>query len=106
MNLAVSLVDQFGNTVMQVTTPAWFCNPVAKILDTGQVSPIVDPTAHLACYELQPNTPAFRNLFATDQFGGWQLFAREARWLCLPTDKLETVDTQPNTWGRVKNLYR
>ena len=106
VTITVDLVDQFGQTTSVATNPRFFCNPVAKRLDSGEVFPIVDPEAHLACYELQPIIPAFRQLIAVDQFGTWELLAREAQWLCLPTHKLRTVPVQENTWGGLKVLYR
>jgi hypothetical protein len=106
MNIPVVLVDQFGQTTHEVMAPRYFCNPVVKRLDTGEVFPIVDPEAHLACYWIQPPQPPFAQLNATDQFGVWALRAREAQWLCLPSTKLQSVGVQKDTWGRVKKLYK
>lgn len=105
-NVPVTLLDQFGQTMHVATLPAYFCNPCVKRLDTGEVFPIVDAEAHLACYEVDPRTPAFRDLIAVDQFGTWQLLAREVNYLCVPSNKLNPVGVNRETWGRVKKLYR
>jgi hypothetical protein len=106
VNVPVTLVDQFGTTTNVAVAPEWFCNPVAKTVETGETYPIVDPEAHLACYRIDPNTAVFRQLLTTDQFGTWALLAREQRTLCLPTIKHHPIGIESGTWGKVKRLYQ
>ena len=57
LNAAVTLEDQFETTDLLVVAPVLFCNPVEKTVTstTGVsiVTPIVDPEAHLTCYNLK-----------------------------------------------------
>ena len=53
----VRLIDQFSPNgfVPTIVNPAVVhCNPVEKILPTGQVFPITNPNAHLACFNIKP----------------------------------------------------
>lgn len=105
-SLMLTLRDQFGELIMTEVIPRWFCNPVEKTdLDTGEVSPIVDPESHLACYEVAPIAPVMRPLIARDQFGIWNTTTVETRFLCLPTTKLQVIATQERSWGFIKKLY-
>jgi hypothetical protein len=107
VNVPVVLEDQFGQTTMTATFPEYFCNPAKKTLNTGEVFPIVDPEAHLACYRLEPNQFLFRDVIAVDQFGTWQGRARgEVFRLCVPTNKLHPIGVEQGTWGGVKKLYK
>ncbi|UCG53504.1 MAG: hypothetical protein JSW58_08100 [Candidatus Latescibacterota bacterium] len=104
VDIPVTLVDQFGTYSMIATEVVLFCNPAEKCVD-GVTYPWVDPEAHLACYLLEPPTSFGGSAMAYDQFGDWQLTILEPCWLCLPTEKLQTVPTEPTTWGKIKSLY-
>ena len=104
VNIPVVLVDQFGTRQMVATKPRIFCNPVEKTVN-GIHYPIVNPEAHLACYELQPPMPLGVPAIAYDQFGMWDMMLLEPCWLCLPTIKLQAVPNEPHTWGQIKSLY-
>jgi hypothetical protein len=69
------------------------CNPVDKqVVDptTGQVTetPITNPTAHLACWIVSPNTlPPPMTVLVSNQFGTGELTTIAMRELCLPSFK-------------------
>jgi len=101
----VTLVDQFGNVQVQVLQAKYFCNPVQKTAD-GVVYPIIDPNAHLACYQVQNPLSEGYSITALDQFGYWQTQIRQNDCLCVPALKDYPLPTEPSTWGKVKALYR
>jgi hypothetical protein len=105
MDLPFVLVDQFGIFHVTVFRPVLFCNPVEKIRATGQVYEILNPEAHMTCYELDPPNPVMTGHNAFDQFGVWNIRPEYNEWLCVPTLKLRVVGTDDSSWGRVKSLY-
>jgi hypothetical protein len=111
INQPVTLIDQFGNVQAQVFTAKFLCNPVKKTVFTPTgpvVYPIIDETAHLACYHVSGSgSPPPLPITAYDQFGLWQ-DVRLDRYdcMCVPARKEETVPTKPSTWGKIKSLYR
>jgi hypothetical protein len=106
LNTPVVLMDQFGTYNMTVTEPVLFCNPCLKEFN-GEVHPIVNPEAHLACYLLEGDwTPVTHMPWLYDQFGEWQIHVHEPCWLCVPSLKLTVVGMEQSTWGSVKSLYR
>jgi hypothetical protein len=105
LNMTVTLVDQFGTYEMMAMEPVLFCNPVEKCVN-GITYPIIEPMTHLACYRLEPPTPAsVQPVMMYDQFGDWQVTPLEPCWLCVPSMKLHTVPTHESTWGKIKELY-
>lgn len=102
----VVLADQFGTRTAMVLEPELLCNPTEKITDDGRVYPIIDPNAHLACYRIQP--PMFYGIGAVihDQFIFADIRFKEDWLLCVPSTKNVIVPTEPQTWSRVKALYR
>ena len=82
---AVTLVDQFGTRQVTVGGVVTLCNPVNKILATGQQFPPANPTAHLVCYRLQ--STAERVVLLQNQFGTGRVDATVATRLCLPSFK-------------------
>ena len=102
LNAAVTLEDQFETTDLLVVAPVLFCNPVEKTVTRGTggpiVTPIVDPEAHLTCYNLKLATETgFRtniNIQTNNQFnhipGATEPFTVETdeRVLCVPTNKV------------------
>ena len=106
VNIPVTLTDQFGTYCMTATEVVIFCNPTTKCIQGGQTEPIIEPSAHLACYKLEPTLSTCYSATAYDQFGDWQVTLQQPCWLCLPTDKLSTVPAEPSTWGKIKALYK
>jgi hypothetical protein len=105
VGLQLVLADQFGLFDVVVLHPALFCNPVEKIRATGAY-PIVNPEAHMTCYDLDPIYPVLTGHNAFDQFGSWNIRPTNTRWLCVPTDKLTVIGTEDSSWGRIKSLYK
>ncbi len=104
-NRFVVLTDQFGTQTVFVAECKLLCNPVRKTVD-GVTYPIVDPTAHLACYFVD-NPVIFGIVVPTlDQFGNWQIVLDRNDCLCNPALKEDVVGTQQSTWGRIKALYQ
>jgi hypothetical protein len=87
----ITLKNQFSPKGFEPTistTPVLHCNPVEKILPSGQVFPITNPHAHLLCFGItaaaaQP-TP---EVSVTNQFGTADLQPGQPNRLCLPTWK-------------------
>jgi hypothetical protein len=104
LTLQVELADQFDTLTVVVGEPVVFCNPVEKVDAAGIVYPIVDPTAHLACYRINPQYYGIV-VTALDQFGLWQVEITDQDWLCVPSYKLNPNATERNTWGRIKQRY-
>jgi hypothetical protein len=94
LNRDVILQDQFDaaagikETVLALTAVR-FCNPVSKD-HAGQVTPIVDPNAHLKLYLIRPtDPPVTRSVVVSNQFGANQrLRVYGAEVLAVPTQKI------------------
>ena len=100
LNAAVTLEDQFETTDLLVVEPVIFCNPVTKTVTRAGVpvvTPIVDPEAHLTCYNLKLATQiGFStniNIQTNNQFnhiaGAPESFTvvTDERVLCVPSNK-------------------
>jgi hypothetical protein len=85
----VRLGDQFiAAAGHYVLNPKLFCNPVKKTrLDTGEVTPILNPDLHLACYTMT-RVPFQTNRDIINQFGPQTLAIGAPDTLCVPTRKL------------------
>jgi hypothetical protein len=87
----VTLINQFSTSGFKPTispTVVIHCNPVAKTLPTGQVFPITNPNAHLACFPITPPTPQPTPLVnVTNQFGTGTLQPGQPNLLCVPSWK-------------------
>jgi hypothetical protein len=99
----VRLIDQFSPNGfvprISPTVPV-HCNPVKKILPTGQVFPITNPNAHLACFGIIPATPQpTPTVVVTNQFGSARLIPGQPNILCVPSWKSLTgpPGKTPNT---------
>ncbi len=105
--VVVTIEDQFGFNQAFVDSARIYCNPVEKRLPNGLVYPIVDPEAHLVCYDIHKTPPTQpRTVVAQDQFGFWQPYLAEDVYLCVPSFKTGVVPTLPRSWGGVKAMYR
>jgi hypothetical protein len=100
----VTLVDQFGQGQVFVVMGKMLCNPVEKMVG-GVVYPIIDPSAHLACYLVENPTIYSQPVTVLDQFGNPEMVLIRNECLCTPAFK-GPVPTQQSTWGRIKALYR
>jgi hypothetical protein len=78
----VTLVDQFGTTSATVIRPTRFCNPADK--NSGG---ILDPTAHLMCYQLRESGFARRTVVVRNQFGDQTVTVVKPETLCNPAEK-------------------
>jgi hypothetical protein len=83
---SVVLEDQFGLEDHKVLVPQLLCNPVSK-----DGSELVNPAAHLVCYEIDNNQQGPKNekpeVQTTDQFGELMLRVVTPRMLCVPAAK-------------------
>ena len=96
----VDLVDQFGvNLDVLVGAPELFCNPVDK---NGEG--ILDPEAHLTCYDIEDgdddndndddgdsdsgSDSDGLNVQVNNQFGEQVLEVEDSELLCVPSEKL------------------
>jgi hypothetical protein len=98
----VRLIDQFipaaGHVVLN---PSMFCNPVKKTrLDTGEVTPIVNPDQHLACY-VMTRVPFQTSRDVINQFGPQTLAIGAPDTLCVPTRKLGFATIPDTPFGSV-----
>jgi hypothetical protein len=78
----LTLEDQFGETSATLVRPFRFCNPVNK---NGEG--IVDPVAHLSCYEIHERWAGSRSVKVANQFGEQFLTLGRAQTLCVPAEK-------------------
>jgi hypothetical protein len=87
----VRLVNQFTPSgqrlaVNSSATTMLLCNPVQKALPSGQVFPITNPDAHLACFQLNPAVPVpYPTVVVTNQFGSATLISSAPYVLCVPS---------------------
>ena len=64
------------------------------------------PTEHLVCYFIEfKSVGSFASGFV-DQFQNNQFALNERKFLCVPSEKEEVVQTLEQTWGRMKSIYR
>jgi hypothetical protein len=101
----VTLIDQFGGAKVVVLSARYFCTPVEKN-DGGTIYPIIDKTAHLACYLIDDPLPDIHSITTIDQFGFWKTTIAKDDCLCVPALMDTPVPAKESTWGRVKALYR
>jgi hypothetical protein len=89
---AVKLTDEFGTiTVNPAKKGNLLCNPVQKTRsDTGVVTPINNPNAHLVCYKVTTPTVTPHVVVVTNQFGSARLTIGAVTRLCLPSWKVFT----------------
>lgn len=86
----VELFNQFEprGFVPRIGAVALHCNPVQKILaSTGQSFPIVNPAAHLLCFQMAAARQPEREVQVTNQFGTGVLITGQPNLLCLPSWK-------------------
>jgi hypothetical protein len=105
----IDIVDQFGSWPhREVTVPRYFCNPVDKRhLDTGEEYLQVDPSVHLACYQITNGGSALYRVVGTeDQFHSGAYEPSSQGLFCLPCYKDRVVKVEKSTWGKIKALYK
>jgi hypothetical protein len=105
--VTVDLVDQFAPFAAEVDQLTYLAPPAQKLFQ-GVAYPILDPVNHLAFYLISPlqELPPPPPVYATDEFGVWQLALGPRVMLGVPSFKSGVVDTKRDTWGRVKTLFR
>jgi hypothetical protein len=85
----VMLQDEFAPAPVNATVnpvPSELCLPTEKILPSGKVFPIINPTLHLLCFPVTP-TPIISPVFDENQFGTRKVTIAQTRWLCVPSTK-------------------
>lgn len=85
----VMLMDEFTHVPVpaQVSpVPQELCLPTEKILPTGQVFPIINPTLHLLCFPVS-QTPIISPVWDENQFGTSPVSIQSTKWLCPPSTK-------------------
>lgn len=97
VNEFVSLDDQFspqptpgGPGILEidlVDRAVIFCNPVAKVDSSGQVTSISNPNNHLKMYRFHPNILNQKALTIANQFGGQNITISAPVLLAVPTQK-------------------
>jgi hypothetical protein len=75
-------VDQFTTSTATVIRPVRLCNPADKNNEG-----IVDPTAHLMCYQIREGSFARRDALVRNQFGDQTVTVVRPESLCNPADK-------------------
>jgi hypothetical protein len=86
---SIKLLDEFASTPVPVSVnpvPSELCLPTEKILPTGQVFPIINPTLHLLCFQVS-QTPIVPTVWDENQFGTLPVKIISTKWLCLPSTK-------------------
>jgi len=85
----VLLKDEFASSPVSATVspiPSELCLPTEKILPSGQVFPIINPTLHLLCFPVTP-TPIVPRVWDENQFGTSPITISSTKWLCAPSTK-------------------
>ncbi len=85
----VMLQDEFAKAPVNATVnpvPSELCLPTEKILASGKVFPIINPTLHLLCFPVTP-TPIIPKVWDENQFGTSVVHIRATNWLCVPSTK-------------------
>ena len=85
----VMLQDEFAKAPVNARVspvPAELCLPTEKILRSGKVFRIINPTLHLLCFPVTP-TPIISPVFDENQFGTRKVAISQTRWLCVPSTK-------------------
>ena len=81
--IKVKLEDQFGNQVVTIGKPVYFCNPVLKNNEK-----IKNSDDHLACYLITSEEPDTQLVVEIkNQFGSEKLFIRSSFMICVPSKK-------------------
>jgi hypothetical protein len=107
IGITVTLQTQFGQEIVQVMEPQWFCNPAQKLnLDDGHADPIQNETDHLVCYRILPPQTVGTSVVLQDQFWFHDAIVLESQWLCVPSLKTGVTATENTTWSRVRATYR
>lgn len=95
---SVFLQDQFDTSPISSTflppsfetitdlRPRWFCNPAVKIYK-GATTTILNPTAHLLMYQINPQPLTPRSVTVLNQFGTTTLTTGPAVVLAVPSGK-------------------
>jgi len=85
----VMLQDEFAPAPVNAQVapvPLDLCLPTEKILPTGKVFRIINPTMHLLCFPVSP-TPIKSPVFDENQFGTRTVTISPTRFLCVPSTK-------------------
>ena len=85
----VLLQDEFASSPVSASVnpiPSELCLPTEKILPSGQVFPIINPTLHLLCFQVSP-TPIISPVWDENQFGTSPISIGSTKWLCAPSTK-------------------
>jgi hypothetical protein len=99
----VSLDDQFQARTVDIFKTEQLCNPVQVTQKNSQGNnvtfPIIDPTAHLTCYNVgRPASTEDPEVVSTDQFGEQQLRVRKRKTqLCIPSNATSLAPTPTPT---------
>ena len=64
--------------------PTVLCVPTEKILPTGKVYPINNPSLNYVCFKVS-KTPIITPVYDENQFGQGPVTIKATRTLCLPT---------------------
>ncbi|HEX4062840.1 MAG TPA: hypothetical protein VHY58_17630 [Streptosporangiaceae bacterium] len=85
----VMLENQFSPTpfTVKIGAATLHCNPVEKIVPSGQVFPINFPNDHLLCFQISESQQPTPNVVASNQFGKAKLILGQPNLLCLPSWK-------------------
>jgi hypothetical protein len=83
----VKVNDEFSPaalTTVKVANPTVLCVPTEKILPTGQVFPINNPSLNYVCFKVS-KTPIRNPVWDQNQFGQGKVTIVNTKTLCLPT---------------------
>ncbi len=83
----VMVQDEFSPgalTTVTVGAPTVLCVPTEKILPTGKVYPINNPSLNYVCFNVS-KTPKISPVFDENQFGHGPVTIKATKTLCLPT---------------------
>lgn len=84
---SVQVQDEFSPgalTTVKVGAPQALCVPTEKILPSGAVFPINDPSLEYVCFKVS-KTPVISPVYDENQFGTGTVTIKATKWLCLPS---------------------
>ena len=86
LNPAVQVQDEFDSAPVPVrhAAPGSLCVPTEKILPTGMVYPINNPSLYYVCFAVSP-TPIINPVYDENQFGMGPVGILKTKSICVPT---------------------
>jgi hypothetical protein len=82
----ITVQDEFAKApvTVKVGAPQELCVPTEKILPTGSVYDVQNPSLYYVCFKVS-KTPIIKAVWDENQFGTGIVKIKKTKWLCLPS---------------------